>query len=254
MDPLLLGALLATVFFANIYASSVGGASLLILPMMFLAGIPANIAVGTNRLHRVFATGTGAAKYLKNVKIDFRHLWFYAISTAIGAVVGAFIVVSIDKTALELIISIFLLALAVFFLVKKDFGMKEKKEKPVKKSLAFTGIAMFAISVYRSIFGSAAGTFLRVYLVVKDGLSFLQASAYASLIANIGNIFAVIIFGWAGIIDYWIALYMIIVGSAGSYIGAHLAIKKGNEFVRKIFLLLAIITSLRLIAGIAFGI
>ena len=67
------------------------------------------------------------------------------------------------------------------------------------------------------------------------------------------NIFASIVFIFAGIIDYWLAFYMIIVGILGSYLGAKTAMKKGNKFIRRLFLLLVVIISIRLLISVIFG-
>jgi uncharacterized membrane protein YfcA len=253
MEPLMLAVLLAVVFFANFYASAVGSASLLILPVMFFTGMPANVAIATNRLHRVFATGASGIKYLRNVKVDLKDALLYLTVSSVGAILGAFIVINLEKSFLKLFVSLTLLAMAIFFFVKKDLGLKEQKGKKSKQNLVLSSFILFGIALYRSVVGSSAGTFLRIYFILREKFSFLQAATYNSLIATIGNIFATLVFIFAGIIDYWIALYMILVGVAAAYLGAHFSIKKGNDFVRKLFLLVVILTSLKLIADVLFG-
>ena len=254
MDPIILAILLVVVFFSNIYGSSVGGGGLIVIPAMFLAGIPANITVGTNRFYRIFASGAGALKFLKEVRVDLKNIVLYATLSVAGSIAGALVVISLDESVLKLVISIALLLLAVFFLLKKDLGLKEQKQETVKQNLAASSAVMLLIGAYRSIIGSASGTFLRMYFLIKEKLTFLQAATYSGVIATISNIAASLVFINAGIIDYWIALYMIIAGVAGSYIGARLAIKKGNTFVRKLFLIVVILSSLKLIGGVLFGI
>ncbi|MBN2423278.1 sulfite exporter TauE/SafE family protein [Candidatus Woesearchaeota archaeon] len=246
METLNLLLLVVATFFGNLYASSVGGASLLILPVMFLVGIPANIAVATNRLHRIFASGASCLKYMKSVKTEMKNLLIYSVFSIIGAIIGAVIVVNLNKDILKLVISIVLLILCVFFLIKKDLGLKEKKVTK-KSNPVMSSMIMLLVAVYRSIVGSATGSFLRMYFVIKENLSFLQAATYSTLIAVISNVFATVVFIAAGIIDYRIALIMIVSGCAGSYLGAHIAIKKGNRFVRKLFLIVVVLTCIKLI-------
>lgn len=255
MDLLMLALIVATTFFAQFYASSVGGASMLTLPVMFLAGMPSNIAVGTNRVYHVFTTALAASKFLKKTKFEMRNLVLYLVTGTAGAVLGAFVAISLDEKMLKSLISAVLLALGVFFLAKKDFGLREHKpEKAGEKNLVVAGIAVFALGLYRSVIGSAGDTFLRIFFVIKERLSFLQAAAYSSVIAFAGNVFATVVFMWSGVIDYWVALPMIVAGILGTYVGVQIAIKGGNELIRKIFLALVIITSLRLIGGVIFGI
>jgi uncharacterized membrane protein YfcA len=254
MDPVVLATLLVVVFFSNVYGSSVGGGGLLVIPAMFLAGIPTSIVVGTNRFYRIFASGAATLKFMKEIKVDLKNIILYASLSVIGSVAGALIVISLDESFLKLVISIALLFLAVFFLLKKDLGLKEQKQETIKQNIVASSAVMVLLGIYRSIIGSATGTFLRMYFLVKEKLTFLQAATYSGLIATISNISASIVFINAGIIDYWLAAYLIIAGVTGSYLGARLAIKKGNAFVRKLFLIVVVLSSLKLIGGVLFGI
>jgi hypothetical protein len=249
MEPLTLILVFLAVFFANVYASSVGGASLLILPALFLAGVPADIAIGTNRLHRIFATGTSLYKYSREVQLERKSVLLYSAVSAIGAIIGAFVVLNLDQQFLKFIVSIFLILLTVFFLLKRDLGLKGDKGKKTDNNLT-SSIVLFLIAFYRSIVGSAAGTFLRVYMVLKHGMTFIEAAAYCSFIALASNVFAVVVFIWGGLIDYWLAFYMIIAGISGAYVGAHLALKKGNVFVRRLFLVIVMLTSAKILFDI----
>tara|TARA_Y100000310_G_C20686687_1_gene819459 strand:+ start:1602 stop:2357 length:756 start_codon:yes stop_codon:yes gene_type:complete len=241
---------LIIVFFSNFFASIVGGASLLILPAMLILGIPADITVATNRFHRVFATGTSSITYLRKIKVNYKLLFWYCLISIIGGVLGAFIVLSLNESILKLIVSIFLLILGVYFIFNKDLGIKDSKAKPNK---LVSYIVLFILGVYRTIVGSAAGTFTRAYLIISDKLTFLQSATFGSTIGFAINIFASIVFIFAGIIDYWLAFYMIIVGILGSYLGAKTAMKKGNKFIRRLFLLLVVIISIRLLISVIFG-
>lgn len=210
-----------------------------------MAGVPADVAVGTNRLHRIFATGASSLRYL-SVKLDLRNIVLYSSVGSVGAIIGALIAISLDPTLLKLVISLALLSIAALFLFRGDLGLGEQMAKK-DCSRARSSIVIAVVGLYRSIIGSAAGTFLRVYFILGEGLSFIQAAAYTSHIALINNLVSVFVFVFAGLIDYGLAFYMIVFGFAGGYIGAHIAINKGNRFIRAVFLILVLASSAKLI-------
>jgi len=247
IEPLSLAFLLAVVFIANFYAASAGGASILILPAMFLIGIPPMVAVGTNRFHRVFSTGAMLFKFLKEIKLEKKGTLGFIIVTIIGAIIGAVITVNLSPDFLKNIVLTAISIVIVFMLVKNNLGLEERKINPSKTNKIFTIVGVFLVSLYRAIIGSAAGTFLRLHLVAFCGYDFLKSAALASVLGFTSSVVATILFMGFGIIDYVLGVEMLVVGMAGGYLGATFAIKNGNKFIQKIFFGVAILMIIKLV-------
>ncbi len=247
MDLFSLAALLAIVFFANFYAASVGGASILILPAMFFFGVSPAIAVGTNRLHRVFATGAMASKFTKEIKLDRKELAKFILISVIGSIIGVFIVVNLNEELLKNIILSAIFLIIILLLVKRDFGLTEKKIKATKTSTPILFSGLFIIAVYRAIIGSAAGTFLRLHLIVMKGYDYLKAAATSSTIAFFSSLVAAILFVLFGLVDLMLAIQMAVAGILGGYLGAKFAIEKGNKFIQALFFVVAVLMILKII-------
>ena len=77
------------------------------------------------------------------------------------------------------------------------------------------------------------------------GFEFLEASAYAKIINCITNISALYVFLSQGNYILEIAIIMAISNISGSIIGTRMAILKGNQFIRKLFLLVVGIMIIR---------
>ena len=77
------------------------------------------------------------------------------------------------------------------------------------------------------------------------GFEFLEASAYAKIINCITNISALYVFISQGNYILEIAIIMAISNVLGSIIGTRMAILKGNQFIRKLFLLVVCIMIIR---------
>ncbi len=73
------------------------------------------------------------------------------------------------------------------------------------------------------------------------GFDFLNASAYAKVINCMTNISAIFVFVKQGNFILGIALIMALSNMIGNFLGSKMALKKGNEFIRKIFLFIVFI-------------
>ena len=70
------------------------------------------------------------------------------------------------------------------------------------------------------------------------GYEFVEASAYSKVINCMTNISALVVFIHQGNYIIEIAIIMSIFNITGSLIGSRLALRKGNNFVRSIFLVI----------------
>jgi uncharacterized membrane protein YfcA len=76
-------------------------------------------------------------------------------------------------------------------------------------------------------------------------MEFVAASAYAKVVNSMTNLSALIVFIGQGTYLLNIAILMAICNISGSFIGSHMALKKGNEFVRVVFLFIVSVMILR---------
>lgn len=79
--------------------------------------------------------------------------------------------------------------------------------------------------------------FFVLAFVVVLGFEFVQASAYAKIVNCITNISALFVFIRQGNYMLELALIMAAMNIVGNVIGSKLALQKGNDFVRIIFLI-----------------
>lgn len=67
-------------------------------------------------------------------------------------------------------------------------------------------------------------------------MSYVQAVANTKLINVFSSLVATLIFMWRGIVDYRLGLILAVVMFAGAIIGARVALKLDNLWLRRIFL------------------
>jgi uncharacterized membrane protein YfcA len=77
------------------------------------------------------------------------------------------------------------------------------------------------------------------------GYDFMHASAHAKVVNLATNFASIIYFSFAGHILYKLAIPMAACNMVGGYAGTHLALAKGNKFIRVFFLVVVAGTILR---------
>ena len=92
------------------------------------------------------------------------------------------------------------------------------------------------IGFYDGFFGPGTGSFLVFAFVGLFGFSFLLASAAAKVVNLATNAAALAWFIPTGNVLYKAAVPMAACNLAGSWIGTHLALKRGSGFVRLFFI------------------
>jgi len=103
------------------------------------------------------------------------------------------------------------------------------------------------LGFYDGFFGPGTGSFLILIFITLFGMEFLMASAHAKMINIATNISALIYFIISGNIVYKIAIPLAMSNMLGSYLGAKMAFKKGNKFIRRFYLLIVFLLILKFV-------
>jgi hypothetical protein len=111
--------------------------------------------------------------------------------------------------------------------------------------LVYGSLIGLIIGFYDGFFGPGTGSFFVLGFVVVLGFDFLHASAYAKVLNCMTNISALIVFIRQGNYLLELAILMAICNITGSLIGTKIALKKGNTFIRTLFLLIVSLMILR---------
>ncbi|MFQ5471194.1 MAG: TSUP family transporter, partial [Gammaproteobacteria bacterium] len=108
----------------------------------------------------------------------------------------------------------------------------------------------FLIGVLNGSLTSGTGLFVTLWLVSWFGLDYKRAVAYTLvLVGMFWNGSGAIVLGLLGDIE-WTWLPALLLGSLlGGYLGAHLAIIKGNRLIKRGFEIITLIVGLKLIIG-----
>jgi uncharacterized protein len=234
-------------FIAGFIDSVAGGGGLVQLPALLINLPNSSIATifGTNKIAGFSGTSIAAYRYSRKVSYNFKLLVPVSICAVIGGFTGAKILNYIDANSLKPFILIILFIIAVYTAIKKDFGAIQTKSLPLKKQIVFGSLLGIIIGIYDGFFGPGTGSFLMLGFVLILGFEFIEASAYSKFVNAITNIGALVVFIRHGNFILGLAIIMALCNILGSLLGSHLAIKRGNNFIRVIFMFIVFIMIIR---------
>ncbi len=237
----ILAILMGVSFFAGFIDSVAGGGGLVMIPALLLAGLPAQYALGTNKLVAICGTGTALINFIRSGKVIWRIALLGLVCSLIGSVIGTNAILLFDeKTVTKIIMWILPFTAVVTFLPKKH--IKSEFSEFTKKDVYFLGpLICFVIGFYDGFFGPGAGTFLIIAFYAVLGMNIVNASAVAKVINLSSGIGAFITFALAGKVLYGVGLPLIAANILGGYAGSRMAIKKGHSFVRIMIILVFIV-------------
>lgn len=235
---------------AGVVDSVAGGGGLIALPVLLMFGLPAPIALGTNKLQSMCGTFTATRHYGKAKAIDWPSCRLGAVGALVGSLTGAILVQSIKVVFLNKLIPCLIAVIFFYTLFRPNLGTKE--HPPKMKAKPFYLGAGLALGFYDGFFGPGVGSFWTIALILGLGFEFLKATGTTKLMNFSSNVAAVAVFALLGHI-YWLAGIAMSLGQlSGARLGANLAVKKGARFVRPLFLTMVGLTLAKLLYAMFF--
>ncbi|MFI5337536.1 MAG: TSUP family transporter [Opitutales bacterium] len=222
-----------------------GGGGLIIIPTLLGIGLPAPLALGTNKLGAAFGTGSATWSYVRKGAVDLRSCVTGAVWTFVGALFGASAVRWIDPVFLGRTIPWLLAVIVIYMIFRPQLG--ERDQHHLMEAPTFYALFGLLLGFYDGFFGPGVGSFWSIAFVMVLGHNFLKATAHAKVMNMASNAASLAIFIVGGYCLLWPGLALGAGQLAGGRIGAHLAMTRGARFVRPVFLLMAGLTVLKLL-------
>ena len=239
--------LAAFAFIAGFLDAIVGGGGLIQLPALLIQfpQLALPTLFGTNKIAALSGTSIAAVQYAKRIRFNWKVLLSISLFSFIFSFLGARTVNYLDSEALKPLILIILIAIAIYTFIKKDLGNVATKDLSTTKKMIFGALIGAVIGFYDGFFGPGTGSFFVLAFVVILGFDFLSASAYAKVVNCITNISALLVFVNHGNYLLELAILMAAFNIAGNFLGTKIAFKKGNGFIRLVFLIIVMLMILR---------
>jgi uncharacterized protein len=240
--------ILAILFFGGLLAGFVdsiaGGGGLISLPVLLSVGLPAPLALGTNKLQGCFGTLSASCNYIRKGQADLRESYVGIIFSFTGAALGAWFIQRLDPGFIKHVIPVLLTVVFVYTLCSKQLGF-ESRAAVMPRRWFFT-LFGFGLGFYDGFFGPGTGSFWTAALLVLLGYDMTKAAGATRIMNFTSNFVALSVFVAGHNVLYTAGLCMAAGQIIGARIGSSLAIKNGAKFIRPLFLTVVFLTIARL--------
>lgn len=239
----------ALLFVAGLAAGFVdavaGGGGMITVPALLWAGLPPQIALGTNKLQSSCGTTLAVSNYARAGLIDWKAMRLVVPVTFLSASLGAHVLTRTSNDVLKKIVPWLLLGIAVYALISPRLGLHRGSAKLT--IAAFSCLAGSVLGFYDGFFGPGTGSFWTIALIVLLGMELTRATAYTKVVNLASNLASLAIFIVAKCVRYDVALAMIGGQLIGARLGSGMVVKHGAPFVRVVFLIVVFALTAKLL-------
>jgi uncharacterized protein len=231
--------------FAATFSSVVGGAALLLIPALNIAGLPLIAAIATVRPAAIAWQVVGIVAFRQEGDIQWRPALWAALWCMPGGFLGAELAIHVEGRLLSIIVALILLVLTAALI---PFDKKHlKKARPVRFFYAWLGLVCGILGVYGGFYGACFSTFIMVAFVFLGGMDLMVASGSASVVSLGMSLAAGYPFIRSGLVDWQLMLPVMLGGCIGAWYGVELAVHRGIGWVKRLLILVMVATALKLI-------
>lgn len=215
-----------------------GSNSLITVPIMFQFGIDEKVAVATNMFGLTFMAMGGTIPFVRQGKIEAGKLSPLILLTLVGSTLGALLVGYVTNQSIKLIVSIAMIVVVIFTLVRSRPG-KERRLPAVGY------VATFLLAIYGGLYSGGYVTILTAAFVAFFGMSYAESVASTKLVNVFSSGTATLVFMWQGLVDYKLGAVLAAAMFVGAYIGAHYATKMNEVWLKRVFLSTVILLAIK---------
>ena len=235
-------------FLAGLVDSIGGGGGLISLPAYLLAGLPAHMAIATNKLSSACGTSLATARFVRKGLVNLRLAVPSVIMAVAGSSLGAKLSLLVDEAVLKYIL-LGVLPAAAFFVLNRHLFRDDGQQSAAadRKTLIVCSISAFVIGMYDGFYGPGTGTFLIIAFTVFTRMAVGSANAQAKVINLTSNITSLAVFLLNGQVLIPLGLAGAVCNMAGAWVGSGLAISKGVRIVRPVILLVLILLLIKIL-------
>lgn len=221
---------------ASVISVITGSTSLITVPVMLQFGVAPHTAVATNMLALTLMSIGGTLPFVGKRVIDTRRLPLLIGLTLAGSIVGALLVLIVPSNSMPLIISISMIAVAVFSIANRDAGVFPAVGMPSQVAEIAGYAATFILGIYGGFFSGGYVTLLTAAYVMLFRMTFVQAIATTKLVNVFSSLVATLIFMLHGIVNYKLGIILGITMFIGGIIGGRIVLRLSNIWLQRIYI------------------
>lgn len=229
MDPSDAALVLAAGFVAGILTSTVGVASLVSFPVLLAIGLPPVVANTSNTIGMAPAGVSGSYGYRRELREHPTVTRVVLVTSALGAVVGAALLLGLPSTVFEIVVPWLILGTCLLVGIQprlKAWARSRNAHPEGHENLSavppLTRVMATVTGVYGGYFGAGSGVMMLAVLGLGTSLEFRILNALKTFSVMVANLVATAIFAVIAPVDWRVVVVLAAGSVVGGYAGSHL--------------------------------
>ncbi len=228
-----------------------GSGSLVTLPIfIFVCGLPAPIANGTNRIGVMVQSAVGVASFRNFKATDFTGAAWIVVPAVVGAVLGSRIAADLDEEAMNTAIGFLMVFMLFVLTVRPERWIHPGTFHPDRNRSPLTMAAFFAIGVYGGFIQAGVGIFLLAGCVLLSGYSLSAANGIKLLVVFAYGLPTLAVFFWQGQVHLAYGLLMAAFQGVGAWLAARFVVRVPNadRWIHRLLILIVAASAIKFLA------
>ena len=236
-------------FLAGLIDSIAGGGGLISIPAYLATGLPAHVAIGTNKLSAAVGTAAATLRYRSSGRMDLPCALISAALALPGSWLGTMIFNALPDGFVTRMMLVVIPIVAVLVLVRRG-ELRAAVALPQRLRLPVCAAIGFTIGLYDGLVGPGTGTFLILLFTLIVGMEAVTASGTAKVVNLASNVASLTTQIFAGNILFGLGLPAAVFGLLGNLAGARLAIRGGERIVWAMLVLVLALLMVNMVSGL----
>lgn len=217
-----------------------GGGGIISLPAIAMYGSSMIMALATNKMGAMFGSVSSAITFIKKGTVDIHLVKYWVPFTMMGAILGVQTVLLMDPAILNVVVTILLIVMCGYTLLKKQFGKDSTFIGKTRRTIIIGAIIAFVMGFYDGFFGPGVGSFLIFLFVRFIGFDFITGAGYGKTLNAISNVTSFVIFAIHGAVNYPLGLILAVFMMVGAVLGTKCVLIKGSNLVKPVFIIVSL--------------
>lgn len=222
-----------------------GGGGLISVPALLWAGLPPQVALGTNKMQSSWGTLMAVRSYARAGLVSWPEVRLAVIVTFVSAMLGTWTLTRVSNDILKLVVPWMLIGAALYVLISPRLGRHGSRIR--LGATAFAWLAGGVLGFYDGFFGPGTGAFWTISCLTLAGLELTRATAFTKVVNLTSNLAALLVFIVSGMVNYQFAAAMIAGQLIGGRLGAGMAVRHGAPFIRIVFITVVLAMVIKLL-------
>lgn len=229
---------------ASFIGTNTGGTALVTTAALVMLGMPVQFSIATAKVGTIGTMFFGWLRFQRSHNVNYHIGFFAALCAGMGAVLGAMGLVHLSLPNLDRILGVgMLILLLLMWLYRSGLHTRIPNNR-------WTILVSYGLFFFIGLWGGflpGQGILSTYILLFCFGQSMLNAAGTHKIIGLSINTISLIVYIVADLVAWLPGLILLVSSSIGSYYGAAYAIKKGNKYIRWLFIVVVALLAIKLL-------